>query len=376
MTLNVSSVDALSSELEGQVQKIEDSCSVISSELTKGPPIDVARVHGEVLKVTHLRGQFFAYFQRLTQAQRDATLRQQQEDGGRGVLPVVWQRLGTRAGHVRVWLNQWPVVQSVVKDILEVRRRKLYLKPAELGGVHQAQIDTADMLFSRLGGILNPGVQSDEARDIGCFKDIGYPMTAFLEHMHAAHRVMLAKGRTSGVSFLDVGCGGGIKVLAAQRFFDHSSGLEFDRNYVRRARRLLRDAGQGGGRIIQADGTKYRKYSDFDVVFLFRPMSDGGMLKLLEQQVVDNVRPGSLIIAPYKGFANQAADRGCPSIDGGLFLAKSPKSEAVRLRRRAEYMGNHVGRHRSKFPGLFDPILKAAADNGFAHEERNALLDL
>jgi SAM-dependent methyltransferase len=375
MTLNETPVEMLSSELEGQVQKIEASCSTITAELKKGLPVNAARVNAEMLTITHLRSQFFVFFQRFTMAQREASEHQRQEDGGRGILPVEWQRLNTRIGHVRIWLNQWTNAQSVLRDVLARRRSKLYQRTAPPGSVMQAQNDTTDMLFGQLAAVLNPHGQSDEARDLGCYKDIGYPMTAFLGHMHAAYRVLLAMGRVHGGSFLDVGCGGGIKVLAARRFFKKTSGLEFDRNYAARARKLLREAGQGGSRIIRANAMTYRKYEDYDVVFMFRPMSDGEQLKLLEQQVIDRVRPRTVIIAPYKSFAAKATDRACPRIDGSMFLAKSTKADAVDLRRRAEMTGSSVGQHDSKFPGLFDSILAAAAGNGFRFEDSNTLLD-
>jgi SAM-dependent methyltransferase len=238
------------------------------------------------------------------------------------------------------------------------------------------QTDAVDQLFRRLGGVLNPHSQSEEARDLGCYEDIGYPMTSFVEHLHAAYRVLLAMGRTGGLSFLDVGCGGGLKVFAAQRFFDQCLGLEFDRNFAKRARKLLRESAQGGGKIIRADAISYRKYSEYDVVFMFRPMSNVEQLSRLEHQVIDNIGPRTLIVAPYKSFSARASASGCPCIAGSLYLAKAPKSEAVRLRHRAEYMGLSIGQHQSSFPGFFDSILDAAARNGFRIEERNSLLDV
>lgn len=338
----------------------------IATELRRPPPVNAERIEEAVLEVTNLTRSFFAFFQHLTVVQADEVARQR-ASGGAGVLPHDWQRFQTHAGLIRLAMNHWPKIRDLIREQVPSRRRKLYRRPARDDALLEAQADAGDALLKTLQGVLNPEDQSAAARERGCFGDIAYPVSLFLEHLHAAYRVLLAQARTDQTSFLDVGCGGGLKVLAAAMFFGHAVGLEYDEGYAARASHLLGRAGDSTGEIRRADALSFEGYEAFDVIYLYRPMSDDDAMIRLERRITEQAKPGAVLIAPYLGFNHRHADYKCPRIADSVYLARASKAEATRLRRRAEFIGPAVptGSAGNVPKSLWDPILAASRANGF-----------
>ncbi len=133
--------------------------------------------------------------------------------------------------------------------------------------------------------------------------DSQYPFVA-MDTRQLFQEIMLAwdyfsEGNGSPAStpptFLDVGCGiGNVLLFAEQAGFD-VYGIEKDEYPFYVASRML-----GSSRITRDDILEYDKYSDFDVIYYFCPLTDGNLQREFEHKVEDTMRPGTILIANYK----------------------------------------------------------------------------
>ena len=344
---------------------IAAAVSVAATEL-RAPPVDPEKISGVEIELINRARQFAQYFQTLTQAQA-RELARRQAAGEPTVLPPDWQSLMTRAGLVRLWMNRWPEIRQLINDQSPSKRRRLYRKPSRDEPMIATQNDAGNEMVDILHRVLNPKAQSEEAESRGCYGDIALPNSLFLEHMHAAYRLLLAQETSGPSSFLDVGCGGGLKVLAATGFFDRADGLEFDRGYAASARRLFKQVPERQCRVTCTDALGFKRYDDYDVIYLYRPIEDHEGMTALERRIVERARPGTVLVAPYLGFNDRHADLGCACVEDALFLVRSTKAEAARLRRRAELTGPSVPQPEKSntISSMWSPIIKASRSNGF-----------
>lgn len=97
------------------------------------------------------------------------------------------------------------------------------------------------------------------------------------------------------VSFLDVGCGTG--AMMSRIKFRHNSplisitGIEINPQYVNSAKQF--------GEVITGDARKYQEYGNYNLIFLYRPLVDSTEQALLEQTIVQQAPPGSLIVSVF-----------------------------------------------------------------------------
>lgn len=96
-------------------------------------------------------------------------------------------------------------------------------------------------------------------------------------------------------SFLDVGCGIGHVLLMAEQFGFAARGIEKDDYSLAIAKRLL-----GEDRVSRADIWSYEKYSDFEVIYYFRPFCARDQQLLFEKMIEDKMKPGAILIANHK----------------------------------------------------------------------------
>lgn len=92
------------------------------------------------------------------------------------------------------------------------------------------------------------------------------------------------------LAFLDVGCGIGTKLLAAQFHGFRVSGIEVVPAYADVARRLVPEAN-----IAVTDAFDFTNYADFDVVYAYHPCQDKTLEKRLEEHIVSHMKPGAFI---------------------------------------------------------------------------------
>ena len=100
-------------------------------------------------------------------------------------------------------------------------------------------------------------------------------------------------------TFLDVGCGPGITLVMAHHCGFKATGLELDKPTIALAKKLLQYSCLTG--IRRADILKYRRYGDYDVIFMFNPLCDHKLKTQLEERVLRQAEPGALIITSHCG---------------------------------------------------------------------------
>ena len=125
-------------------------------------------------------------------------------------------------------LNAMNTMSDTMVLVQKGLRRPLYLpllRPRETSYTHSLTLDSTLYWLHRM---MNPNAQSRGANDLGCFSDIPLRASLFAAHAHAAYRVAMAQKRKHPLRFLDVVCGGGMRLLQASDFFDHVEGFDFD----------------------------------------------------------------------------------------------------------------------------------------------------
>ncbi|MEM0937144.1 MAG: class I SAM-dependent methyltransferase [Pseudomonadota bacterium] len=221
-----------------------------------------------------------------------------------------------------------------------------------------------ELLAKTLHQVANPEKQGGTAHDHGCFADIPLPVRKFDALMLAAYRLMLARGKRDGVRFLDVGCGGGTKLVIARRYFSACHGLEYDKGYVEEGTRFLDKLGRLNMTIEHADALAYTGYDAFDIIYFYRPMRTDDRLAELERQVMRHARPGTLVLAPYDEFL--AVRRGfdglliAPPIYGvGLSQAEADAWRADAERTDTRLVARS---HKISFePGFWKPLFEVSS---------------
>lgn len=358
----LTNVKDLEAELDDILSQLAEHIRIVGNELDKPFESDAAKIRVTLSNITLLTHKFMQFLPKVGTA-RDAAIRAQ------GPLPPsqlhAWSNLSSRLYKERTWLTQWPKVEDLVRLQIPSKRRKLYRNDSRIEDITVNQQSVYDGIFEDLHKILNPVGQTDFARDHGCFADIPLPHSAFLAHSHAAHRVLLAKRLKHPTRFLDVGCGGGLKVLSAAKFFDRADGLEYDPTYVSAAQDLFDRSKSDICQVFQADGLVFEGYDQYDVIYFYRPMRDNDLLNQLENQIIRCARPGTLIIAPYLIFESRYKDLGCAKIDTYLYITDTSQSAATDLRRRAEMTGPFVRNKAPRAASIWDPILSASQSMGF-----------
>lgn len=222
------------------------------------------------------------------------------------------------------------------------------------------------LLHAAVFKLANPNAQSASARDYGCFEDIAMPLPPFDMLMIAAYRLLLVQGRTAGARFLDVGSGGGTKVFLASHYFDRCDGLEYDPGYAAAGDRTMRILAPEACRVLHGDGLTFEHYGEYDVIYFYRPLNDDAMLHRLEQRILSQARPGTIVLAPYDPFLKPRPGLSASKVVNPIFLAGASQAEADALRQEAEYTGIEVVRRPRNFPfdtGFWAPLLQAAHFN-------------
>lgn len=277
-----------------------------------------------------------------------------------------WGILTGNSNRLRVDLNNWGRVRDLVIQQSKPRRRKLYEPEDKLPHSTYHQMCASDDVFEWLVTMINPAAQSQIARDHQCFPDIGLPNSDFHAHLHAAYRVLLTRDMDHPTRFLDVGCGGGLKVFSAQRYFDEVSGFDFDPAYVRAANQFLSRDPDGTAEVFEQDALTYDGYEEYDVIYFYRPISDDAVLAEMERRICEICRPGTLLIAPYRSFPSRAEGLGCGHIGGAVYLAQTAQKDADKARRLAEQTGPFIIKDtNSPLSSVWDPILTASRRNGY-----------
>ncbi|NNE52594.1 MAG: class I SAM-dependent methyltransferase [Sulfitobacter sp.] len=308
------------------------------------------------------------YLQFLPEMNRDRVGQETAAGSTEGVIDLrrQWGETTARLNHFRLEINTWPTVRSLVQEQRKPKRQPLYQPEVKLPKTTFAQLGASDDVFHWLHAILNPADQSDDARDHNCFPDIALSNFEFHQHMHAAYRLCLAQDRAEPVRFLDVGCGGGLKVLSALRYFPKAEGFDFDPAYVAAGQRLMQMSPDLDCTIFQQDALTFDRYQEYDVIYFYRPISDEPLLIEMERRIAEHARPGTVLIAPYVSFPDRHEDLACGHIDGAIYTVGITGKAARRLKIKAERVGQFIVRpDTTALQTVWSPVLEASRANGY-----------
>lgn len=260
--------------------------------------------------------------------------------------------------------SYWSKADLLLRDQLPPRARPFDVtRPAADHSTIQAQ--ACEALLDRLHFALKPGGQSEEARANDCFDDIPLRATHFFEALHAAYRVLLVQGKTRNASFIDVGCGNGMKLISAAPFFERCDGVEYQADFAAAARDLMRRAGLPNCDVHQGDARGFERYGAYSVIYLYRPIRDDDGLKALEDRILQTATPGTLLIAPYGQFSQRGGGADCAAITDDVYLIGGTQEEADHLRDEASFTGFGMQHRKPAAASLWEPIFEVSAARGF-----------
>ena len=219
------------------------------------------------------------------------------------------------------------------------------------------------LVHEALHRLANPNAQSDQARAAECYPDIPLGMARFDAMCDAAHRLLLARGSTATARFLDVGCGGGTKCLAATRYFAQCDGLEYDPVYARAGQDAMAGIGARAVQVIEGDALRFDDYGAYDVIYFYRPISEPNRMREMCARIAAQARPGTVVLCPIDG-ETAASVGGLGQVAQDVFVAGTT-GEALRAQcADAERVGPGPVRRSAGFDfdtGFWAPLLDAAS---------------
>jgi SAM-dependent methyltransferase len=264
-------------------------------------------------------------------------------------------------------LKQWQSITRAVHDCLAGHKWPLLPTPPARLSLRAAQGTLMSNAFTRAHRAFNPALQDPATAEQGAFDDIPMDTADFIAAVHLAYRIRLAVKTAHPWRFLDVGCGGGMKVALAADFFDEATGIELDPGFVQSATQTFAAMGSRRCEVIEADALAFDGYGRFDVIYLYRPLRDLEALMQLEHRIIDESPADAILIAPYRSFALRAAQLGCTHIGGHVYLKRPPDRQLARLLIEVRRMGPHVYGTDDDPPrglGWLRPLWLACAANG------------
>ena len=173
-------------------------------------------------------------------------------------------------------------------------------------------------------------------------------MSAFSSMIGTAHRICLALKKRRPLRFLDVGCGGGTKVLAATTCFDLCDGLEYEKNVVDTGQRFLELLSPERCRLMHGDALEFLHYGEYDVIFFYKPLVNDKKMAEMEERIFAQARPGTLLLTPLGLFADDFVSKNVHNLLGHIYITGKSEAEASEIVKIAAQIGPMV-------PG-FEPV--------------------
>ena len=361
--------DLKPSDFLAELQRIRGSfieeVRTLTDEVSKGTKMDPAKIDATGHRIAKKCREYPLFMNRMNAVR----VHQEQEAEARDDLLNIrreWGELTARSGLFWREVNQWDAVHRLVRRQADSRKKRLPLYDKKLAGTTSVQLDLSDALFATLHSVFNPNEQSEESKAHGCYADIALPNSQFHKHMHAAYRIALAQNGEVPERFLDVGCGCGLKVLSAVRFSREAHGLDYQQSYVDVAQNLIGALRCEQADVFQADALTFEGYDDYDVIYFYRPMADDEKMIALERRIVETAKPGTVLIAPYLGFAARHVELGCGCVSDRVFLTQTSPKQADQVRKDAEKIGpDVVSPSERKLSTIWTPLLEASRKRGF-----------
>jgi SAM-dependent methyltransferase len=292
------------------------------------------------------------------------------------VGPAAVSRGGEEAAAVIAFarrLQKWDTALEAVRLCLSGQDWPLVLPEPPKQSLAAAQMRLLSDCLTMTTFAITPIDQDETGRALGYFQDIPLSSAQFVELAHFAYRLCLAQKRPRPWRFVDVGCGGALKVALAGALFDDVCGIDCDPGYVAAARQTLMAMRLPVWRVDHADGLTYDGYGDFDILYFYKPIRpDSGLLEL-EARIAAGARPGTILIAPYSEFRTRAQGLGCIEAGTFIYLKDVPPDEAEALVAEAGRMGPDIpvrppislpGGAVPRDIGWLGPVWRACIENG------------
>lgn len=259
-------------------------------------------------------------------------------------------------------LQIWSETPATLASALSGRAVPLTSEEPPEGSPVHGQLLAYQRCFDRLHGYFSPTPPQLYSPEIGRHGDVPYPFTGFFRLMQVVRRLVLAQGRPSA-AFLDVGCGVGLKLLQAAEFFDVVHGFEFDPDRAAAAQQLVDRSRRMNDRGFRADALQFDGYGNYDVIYAYKPLSDPELLQQMERRILEQVKPGTMLILPYFEFEFRFEELGCTRIYDKVYLTGGAGQDVAPLLERAGQIGTVVAR----------PDDRRAGVEGFCAPVRDAL---
>lgn len=258
------------------------------------------------------------------------------------------------------------------KDCRSIISTQLSPELGELASTQESLImdHIVNLFFDSMHKIANPSAEDQDtgARDHGCHRDIPYSMSAFSSMIGTAHRVCLALQKRRPLRFLDVGCGGGTKVLAATTCFDLCDGLEYEENVVVTGQQFLGMLSPGRCRLMQGDALEFSHYGEYDVIFFYKPLVDDEKMAEMEERIFNQSKPGTVLLSPLGLFADDPRSKNVHELVRHIYITGKSEDEASEIIKTAGHIGPMVpGVEPAKLsnPQYWTQLLENSAKNGY-----------
>jgi len=289
---------------------------------------------------------------------------------GPGITPHQLRTAQNNLKAAQAMLRLWGRFEPIVEAQLPPERRPLATKGMVSGQQDSVMNQVVDLFLASMHKIANPfaETQSANAKINGCHRDIPWPMRRFSEMIGAAHRICLALRRHRPLRFLDVGSGGGTKVLAATMCFESCHGLEYEISTLKTGRQLLELLEPKRCRLIHCDALEFSDYAEYDVIYFYKPFFTVDKMVEMEERIFAQARPGTVLLAALGLYTDDLRSKGVHEIVKYTYITGMSGDEAAEIGRTAELMGPMVpgfGRESHPNPGYWKPLLEVSARNGY-----------
>ena len=210
-------------------------------------------------------------------------------------------------GTLRRRLNLMTELQTLLMQVIRAKPLAIMPEPPAKGSPAAQVIQGFEDVLYRMHDHISPP-RPDPENYLGKHNDIPLPFGHFARLMQLARRTSLALGRSAPLSFIDVGCGVGLKVLQAAQVFEIAQGLEYDASRVPVADAMIRHQRRDQDKVFQADALEFDGYGNYDVIYAYKPLSLYDLIVQMEARIVSQARPGTVLVMPYGEFEGRYED--------------------------------------------------------------------
>lgn len=169
---------------------------------------------------------------------------------------------------------------------------------------HVAKVLESFMDFERILGITLGASEEGNQHHVIHYNNIAFSHFRFLETM----KLILAFRNCR--TFLDVGCGFGMKPVLAKRLSYNldCSGIEINPAYAMIAKNM-------GVKVEQMDALEYTNYDKHDIIYWYTPIRDSKLMNDLEKKIFTEANPKAILF-PACFWKSMATDLGWKRGDG------------------------------------------------------------